>query len=91
MSSAAWRAVYEIGARPKRRHLPLEPEEVFKSRKLYCIFYEKCLHYAMLEDWVSWVCTECPIEEEISMDDKRSQAFEIVKYLKSERGGQGGG
>lgn len=66
--------------------LPIDFDfDVETDRRIYCRYYDLCLDYAVIEEWVSWSCKHCPVKESITLDEMREQAFEIFKTLQSER------
>lgn len=78
----------QIGAKPKRRYIPIDLDsgEIARERRIYCLYYDACLDYAEVEDWVSWSCAQCPIEARISIEEMREQAFEICKVIRGDFG-----
>lgn len=75
-----------IGAKPRERKLPLEPDfNIEVDRRIYCRHYETCLDFAFAKKWVSWSCGDCPIVDKIALEELRCQAFEISKVLLSDR------
>ena len=75
-----------VGARPHKILLPIDFDfDIEIDRRIYCRYYDLCLDYAVEEEWVSWSCKRCQVEELITVDEIRDQAFEIIKTLRLER------
>lgn len=85
MNDGSLQRLYVLGAKPRERKLPLEPDfDIEVDRRIYCRHYGTCLDYAFVKKWVSWSCGNCPIVEKINVEELRQQAFEISKVLLSE-------
>lgn len=46
------------------------------SRKFDCRRYEKCLDYAIAQDWLGFHCENCEVEDEYTRDEKIERARE---------------
>ena len=76
-----------IGAYPMRRYQPIDlaSDSVIDRRRVFCKHYELCLDFAEAGCWSSWTCGHCPVEEEVSAEVRRQQAFEISKVYAARR------
>jgi hypothetical protein len=52
-----------LGCMPRRAAQVEDPEEMPTVRRLTCRRYERCLSWALYQDWPGFTCMACPIHE----------------------------
>ena len=71
-----------VGANPLKRCLPVHFDfDTEVDRRIYCRYYDDCLDFAVAEQWASWSCKSCAVQENITEDERRAQMFAILKSL----------
>ncbi len=72
----------------KRGSNPLAWVSLFDStvdgeRRVHCQRYDNCLSFAAANNWTSWSCRGCTVNEKISMDEWKYDLEGLARLIRA--------
>jgi hypothetical protein len=81
---SGWRKKHEL-LLAKAPVLVDEKPSAIPDRKINCRRYEKCLDYAIAQDWYGFHCDACPVDDEFTQDELLAKSYGVfsgvLEYL----------
>lgn len=74
------------GSRPREVPAVMDPDDV--QRRFYCARYQNCLSHAAAAGWSNWTCTDCGVDETISLPvfaDENEHIADLLREIAGPR------